>query len=187
MKFSSVLTLATASFCSISLAAPVSNEAIRERSHANPLSDPSTVSVNPTAEEVSEDLDFGSEPGNEIGPTSRRKRFVPATMLETRTKAHASINDLIDFASEPGNEILGSDSSSDFSSSGSTLKDRDAAPQPQAAKSERLTERSQSVGAQTVDDNSLFEGWGFADGPSDPISANPDLRDDDGLGDSSIS
>lgn len=140
MKLSSALTLAIALFCSISLAAPVSKEAIRERSHANPVSDPTTVSVDPTAAEISEDLDFGSEPGNEIGPTSRRKRFVPATVLETRTKPHASINDLLDFASEPGNEILGSDSGSDVLGGGSTLKDRDAAPQVQAAKLEKLTE-----------------------------------------------
>lgn len=37
-----------------------------------------------------------------------------------------------------------------------------------------------------LDDNSLFDGWEFADGLSDPISVNPDLRNDNGLGGSSI-
>ena len=148
MKVSSAVTLAFVSFYSISLAAPVSTGSITERGHDNPVSDPSTVSVNPTAAEVSEDLNFGSEPGNEIGPTSRRKRFVPATVLETRTKPHASINDLIDFASEPGNE-LGSGSSSGFSGGGSVLKDRNAAPKSEAVTSEKLVERAQDVGCQT--------------------------------------
>ena len=166
MKTSTTIILALASLMPVTLAAPIETTVTSKR-----LSDlPSSSSE----QQISEEIDFAYEPNNELTALSgrdsgvlKRRRFVPATVIESRSREPTRMSDLIDFANEPGQELGTWD---DF-----TISKRESASAAKAAnvKAEAAPER------RAKSDNDFYDNnWGFGE-PSDHITENPGLSTSD--------
>ena len=166
MKASTTIILALASLLPVTLAAPVDIAATSR--HISDL--PSDSSE----QQISEEIDFANEPNNELTALSgrdsgvlKRRRFVPATVLESRSKQRTTMSDLIDFASEPGQELGTWDDA--------TIFKRESASAAKAAKVEAVAAPER----RAKSDNDFYDNnWGFGE-PSDHITESPGLGTSD--------
>ena len=165
------MILAFASLLPVTLAAPVDTAATSRLSSA-------LSSSGPSEQQISEEIDFANEPNNELTALSetnsgilKRRRFVPATVLESRSEQPTRMSDLIDFASEPGQELGPWDDS--------PISKRESVSAAKAAKVEAVA----APRRRAKSDNNFYDNnWGFGE-PSDHIGDSPGLSTHDAFPD----